>query len=174
MSLLTTSVMRPFSMTFTEPILFIWAIYMGTIYGVYYLSFVAYPIVFTKLRGWQDDISGLAFMGICVGILLAIAMEPLIRRLTNAQRKDPDTGLAYPEASIIAVCIAAVLVPLGELWFAWTCMPATIHWIWSLLAGLPFGCGNTLIMIYMQNHIAGCYGIYTASAFAGNTFVRRY
>lgn len=171
--MLRRGISRPFIMTFTEPVLFIWALYMGTTYGIYYLFFVAYPIVFTQDRGWSADVSGLAFMGICIGILSAIAMEPLLRRRTNRQKKDPVIGRPFPEASVFAVCIASILMPLGVLWFAWTCVPASIHWVWSLLAGVPYGCGNTLVMNYMQNHIAGCYGIYTASAFAGNTFVRR-
>lgn len=170
---LRTGISRPFLMTFTEPVLLVWSLYMGTTYGIYYLFFVAYPIVFVKERVWSADVSGLAFMGICVGILCAIAMEPLIRRCTDRQKKDPVTGRPYPEAPVVAVCVASILMPTGVLWFAWTCVPTSIHWIWPLLAGVPYGCGNTLVMIYMQNHIAGCYGIYTASAFAGNTFIRR-
>ena len=34
-----------------------------------YLCFVAYPIVFTGIRGWSAGISGLAFTGLAVGEL---------------------------------------------------------------------------------------------------------
>ena len=76
-----------------------------------------------------------------------------------------------PEAAVSIVCIAACLVPIGELWFAWTCAPP-VHWIWPILAGIPFGAGNTAVFIYATNYIAGSYGIYAASALAGNTVVR--
>ena len=36
---------------------------------VRYLCFVAYPIVFTGIRGWSAGISGLAFTGLAVGEL---------------------------------------------------------------------------------------------------------
>ena len=41
------------------------------------------------------------------------------------------------------VCIAAILVPIGEIFFAWTCYPTTIHWAIPIAAGIPFGAGNT-------------------------------
>jgi hypothetical protein len=51
-------------------------------------------------------------------------------------------------------------------------MPVTIHWIWPILAGVPYGAGNCLLFIYASNYVAGCYGVYSASALAGNTVVR--
>lgn len=42
----------------------------------------------------------------------------------------------------------------------------------GILAGVPFGFGNTTIFIYASNYIAGSYGIYAASALAGNSVVR--
>lgn len=51
-------------------------------------------------------------------------------------------------------------------------MPITIHWIWPILAGVPFGAGNALVFIYASNYLAGAYGIYAASAMAGNAVIR--
>ena len=47
-----------------------WNLYVGIIYGILYLCFVAYPIVFTGVRGWTTGISGLAFTGLAVGKLI--------------------------------------------------------------------------------------------------------
>jgi hypothetical protein len=38
--------------------------------------------------------------------------------------------------------------------------------------GILFGAGNTLSFIYSQNYLGGAYGIYSASAFAGNAVMR--
>ena len=170
--LLKVNLSRPFIMTLTEPICIFWDLYIGIIYGILYLCFVAYPIVFTEIRGWSTGISGLAFVGIGVGSFSVVAAEPLLRRMINAHAHDPKTGKAPPEAMVSVVCIAAVLAPMGELWFAWTCTPVTVHWIWPILAGIPFGAGTTAVFIYAQNYLAHSYGIYSASALAGNTLVR--
>lgn len=104
--------------------------------------------------------------------MIAIATEPLARRVVNSHKKDPETGRVYPEASISIVCFASLLCPIGQLWFSWTSVPITIHWVWPILAGIPFGAGNCLVFIYASNYIAGSYGIYAASALAGNSVVR--
>ncbi len=127
--------------------------------------------MFTGIRGWSPALSGLAFTGLAVGCFLVIGAEPLIRRMINSHKIDPETGRVPPEAMVSVVCIAAVLAPIGELWFAWTCAPP-VHWIWPLLAGIPFGAGNTAVFIYAVNYLAHSYGIYAASAMAGNSIVR--
>jgi hypothetical protein len=116
--------------------------------------------------------SGLAFLGIGLGGLIVVAIEPLIRRMINNHKHDPETGKPPPEAMMSMVCIAAILVPVGQLWFAWTSAPASIHWIVPILAGIPFGAGNTGVFIYSNNYLTYSYGIYAASALAGNAVIR--
>ncbi|KAG0647389.1 Major facilitator superfamily multidrug transporter mdrA [Hyphodiscus hymeniophilus] len=199
---LKVNLSRPFVLTFTEPILWLWDGYIAvcighflalhtyptllakvrslihpltnlkTIYAILYLCFIAYPLVYMDLRGWTIGFTGLAFVGIGVGTMLAIVTEPLARRLVHAHKKDPETGRVPPEASVSIVCIASFLCPIGQLWFSWTSVPITIHWIWPILAGIPFGAGNCLVFIYASNYLAGCYGVYSASALAGNTVIR--
>jgi hypothetical protein len=135
---------------------------------------VAYPLIYTGLRGWSAGFTGLAFVGIGVGTMLAIVTEPLARRIVNAHKKDAATGRVPPEASVSIICLASFLCPIGQLWFSWTSVPITIHWIWPILAGIPFGAGNCLVFIYASNYLAGSYGIYAASALAGNAVVRSF
>lgn len=97
--------------------------------------------------------------------------EPLLRKMINMHEKDPDTGKPYPEAMVSVVCIAAVSVPVGEMIFAWTCTP-NVHWIAPLIAGVPFGAGNAGVFIYASNYLVHSYGIYAASALAGNAVLR--
>ncbi|RDW74176.1 putative benomyl resistance protein-2 [Coleophoma crateriformis] len=170
--LLSTNLQRPFVLTFTEPILWFWDLYVAVCYATYYLCFVAYPIIFRDIRGWSASMSGLAFSGMGVGTVLAIASEPLARRLINRYPREPHSGRVAPEACVSIVCIAAVLTPLGQLWFTWTATPTSIHWIWSILSGIPFAAGQTLIFIYANSYIASSYGLYSASALCGNLVVR--
>ncbi|TKA75423.1 hypothetical protein B0A49_05036 [Cryomyces minteri] len=169
--LLKVNLSRPFIMTVTEPICIFWDVYIAIVYGILYLCFVAYPIVFQGLRGWASGFTGLAFCGIGCGSLIVIASEPLIRKIINSHKPDPETGKPPPEAMISVVCGAAILIPVGELIFAWTCTP-NVHWIWPILAGIPFGMGNCTVFIYASNYLVHSYGIYAASALAGNSVLR--
>lgn len=69
------------------------------------------------------------------------------------------------------MCLASLLVPAGELWFAWTCRPPT-HPVAAIAAGIPFGAGNCAVFIYATNYLAGAYGVFAASAIAGNSVLR--
>ncbi|KAJ9115370.1 hypothetical protein QFC24_006985 [Naganishia onofrii] len=162
---------RPFAMMLTEPICIFWNAYIGIVYGILYLCFVAYPIVFRQERGWTPGVAGLAFCGIGVGNMFTIFGEPILRRLIRSHKKDLETGKVLPEAMVSVVCIGAVLLAAGELMFAWTCTP-NVHWIWPLLAGIPFGCGNGCVFIYSNNYLVDSYGVFAASALAGNAVVR--
>ncbi|QSZ31197.1 hypothetical protein DSL72_000760 [Monilinia vaccinii-corymbosi] len=170
--ILKVNLSRPFILCATEPILWFWNAYIGILYGILYLCFIAYPIIYTDMRGWTLGQTGLAFLGIGLGSILAIIAEPLLRKMINSHKKDPDTGKVPPEASVSVICIAAILCPIGQLWFSWTCVPITVHWVWPILAGVPFGAGNTLSFIYGTTYLAGSYGLYAASALAGNSMAR--
>ncbi|KAK6001291.1 hypothetical protein QM012_002622 [Aureobasidium pullulans] len=169
--LLKVNLSRPFVLMVTEPICIFWDVYVAIVYGTLYLSFVAYPIVFQKQRGWSPGLGGLAFCGIGIGNLLTIVLEPLCRRLINSHKKDPETGGIPPEAMVSVICIAAVSLAAGELWFAWTCTP-NVHWIVPIIAGIPFGAGNAGVFIYSNNYLVHSYSVYAASALAGNAVLR--
>ncbi|KAF9894102.1 hypothetical protein FE257_009075 [Aspergillus nanangensis] len=171
-ALLSSNLVRPLHMAVSEPICLFWNLYIGIVYGILYLCFVAYPIVFSDIRGWSTGLSGLAFIGIGIGTVLVVLAEPLCRRLIQLHPVDEKTGQRAPEAAVCIICTASILIPAGQLWFAWTGSPASIHWVVPLLAGVPFGAGNTATFIYISNYITDSYGIYAASALAGNTVVR--
>lgn len=107
--LLKVNLSRPIIMLITEPICTFWAIYIAAIYGILYLSFTAYPIVFAEHRGWGPGISGLAFIGMGIGTVIALFLEPVSRKFYNMHAIDPDTGKRPPEARLILVMGASVL-----------------------------------------------------------------
>ncbi|KAK7428723.1 hypothetical protein QQZ08_004818 [Neonectria magnoliae] len=170
--LMKVNLSRPFILFATEPILWFLNIWISVIYGILYLCFVAYPIVFSQHRGWNPGMSGLSFAGIGIGTMCAIIAEPLMRKIINSQPRDPDTGRVLPEAMALIMAIGSILTPIGQLVFSWTCLPSTIHWAIPIAFGIPFGAGNTLSFIYGANYIAGTYSIYAASALAGNAVIR--
>ncbi|KAH8668856.1 major facilitator superfamily transporter [Xylariales sp. PMI_506] len=170
--LIKINLMRPFVLFFTEPILWFFNLWISLVYGILYLCFVAYPIVFEQYRGWSPGISGLAFVGIGTGTMMVIVGEPLLRKIINAHPKDPETGKVPPEATARVMILGAILCPIGQLIFSWTCLPTTIHWSIPIVFGIPFGAGNTISFIYGANYLAGAYGIYAASALAGNAVTR--
>ncbi|KAK8178108.1 major facilitator superfamily domain-containing protein [Phyllosticta citrichinensis] len=169
--MLKVNLSRPFIMAIFEPICIFWNLYVAVVYAILYLCFVAYPIVFTNIRGFSPGVTGLSYLGIGLGNMLAICGEPLIRRVISRHAADPATGRPPPEAMVSIICVAALLIPAGELWFAWTATPP-VGWWWPILAGIPFGAGNCTVFIYSSNFLASTYGVFAASALAGNSVLR--
>ena len=134
------------------------------------MTFVIYPRVFVGLRGWSTGHTGLSYLGIGVGNVLVIVCEPLLRKMIQRRKLDSN-GKPTPESPVFIVCIGAILVPIGGLVFAWTCTP-NVHYIWPILSGIPFGAGTTATFIYGSNYIGRSYGMYAASAMAGNVLTR--
>ena len=72
---LKVSLVRPWKFLVTEPIVICLTLYTAIIYGVLYLEFEAYPIVFQQLRGWNSGEGGLAFLGLLVGVVLSVVVN---------------------------------------------------------------------------------------------------
>ncbi|KAL4762605.1 MFS transporter [Aspergillus foveolatus] len=165
-----TALSRPWILLFREPIVFLLSLYMAIVYGTLYMLFAAYPIVFQKVRGWNQGIGALPFLGIMVGMLFAIAYSIWDnKRYIRAQ--DENEGFAPPEARLPPCMVASVAIPIGLFWFAWTNYPS-IHWMACIAAGVPFGFGMVLVFLSIMSYLIDTYTIFAASVLAANSVLR--
>jgi len=161
---------RPWILLFREPIVFLLSLYMAIIYGTLYMMFAAFPIVYQMGRGWNQGVGGLAFLGIMVGMLLAVVYSIWDnKRYIKAQ--DQNEGFAPPEARLPPTMVASVAIPVGLFWFAWTNYPS-IHFMASIAAGVPFGFGMVLVFLSIMNYLIDSYTIFAASVLAANSVLR--
>lgn len=164
------AISRPWILLFKEPIVLLLSIYMAIIYGTLYMCFAAFPIVYQEGRGWSAGIGGLAFLGVTVGMMSAVAYSIWDnKRYTNVQAKH--NGDAPPEARLPPALVGAVFLPIGLFWFAWTNSPS-IHWSVSIIATAPFGFGMVLVFLGVLNYLIDSYVIYAASVLAANSVMR--
>jgi hypothetical protein len=165
-----TALLRPWILLFKEPIVLLLSIYMSIIYGTLYLFFAAFPIVYQQGRGWNQGISGLAFLGIMVGMMAAVAYTiPDNQRYIRVEKQHD--GFAPPESRLPPAILGSLAIPIGLFWFAWTNYPS-IHWIVSILAGIPFGFGMVLVFLSIMNYLIDSYTIFAASVLAANSILR--
>lgn len=170
--IISVALIRPWLLLFMEPIVLVLSIYMSIVYGTLYLLFGAFPIVFQLERGWSEGQGGLPFLGVLVGMVLAIMLGgPLNKMYIKASAKNG--GIAPPEARLVGCMIGAFAIPIGMFWFAWTSYPS-IHWMSPTAAGVPFGFGLTLIFLGITNYLIDAYTIFAASVLAANTVLRSF
>ena len=165
-----TSLSRPWVLLFREPIVLLFSIYMAIVYGILYMLFAAFPIVYQQNRGWSPGIGGLSFLGVAAGMMFAVAYS-IWDNKRYAKISDAHRGFAPPEARLPPTIVGGLAVPIGLFWFAWT-NGANIHWIVSIIAGAPFGFGTVLIFLGVMNYLIDTYTIHAASVLAANSVLR--
>lgn len=161
---------RPWKLLLKEPIVLALSFYSAVIFGTLYMLFGAYPIVYEQTRGWSQGRSGLAFLGLFIGLMAStVYMIPENNRFMKIQERNH--GHTTPEARLGPALVGSSAIPIGMFWFAWTNYPS-VHWLASISAGIPFGLGFGLVFVSILNYLMDAYTIYSASVVAANTVLR--
>ncbi|KAF1829313.1 benomyl/methotrexate resistance protein [Decorospora gaudefroyi] len=167
-----TGLKRPWVLLFCEPIVLLLSLYHAIIYGILYMLFGAFPIVYRTGRGWNEGISGLPFVAVAVGVLLAITYVIVVdNKMYMKKVHESGRGFAPPEARLPMCIIGGIALPIGLFWFAWTNSPS-VPWAASVVASIPFGFGMVLIFLSIMNYLIDSYTIFAASVLAGNGIIR--
>ncbi|KAB8071494.1 major facilitator superfamily domain-containing protein [Aspergillus leporis] len=169
-SAFSAALLRPWILLFAEPIVLLLSTYMAIVYGTLYMLFDAFPIVFQELRGWSEGIGSLPFLGVMVGMMIAVACNMHDNKRYVRIHKQHN-GFAPPEARLPPTMIGGVAIPIGLFWFAWTNAPP-VHWIVSIIAAAPFGFGMVLVFLNIMTYLIDAYTIYAASVLAANSIIR--
>lgn len=78
--MLTVTLIRPVHMLVAEPIVFFLSLYNSFTFSVLFGYFAAYPYTFSTVYGFNQWQTGLAFLGVFIGVLLAVSITILIDR----------------------------------------------------------------------------------------------
>ncbi|OQO00664.1 hypothetical protein B0A48_13154 [Cryoendolithus antarcticus] len=140
---LRVTLLLPLRLLFTEPIVTFLALYAALLYGLLYMFFVSYPIVFTEHKRWSNSKTGLMFIPIAIGMLGGVSITPLINRHYLSMRAKIK-GPVPPELRLVPMILSAPLIPVGMFVFAWTSYPH-LSWAGPALAGLPLGFGFVIL-----------------------------
>jgi hypothetical protein len=86
--------------------------------GILYLFFGAFPLVFQNNHGFSISQTGLAFLGIFVGMLTGISTDPIWRRIYGRlvrQREEQggEPGGSEPEFRLPSTILGAWVVPVA-------------------------------------------------------------
>lgn len=145
------STARGFALNFQEPIVFVLNLYTCLIYGLLYVWFESFSVVFGEIYGFSLPIEGLSFVGILVGAI--VVLPPYCAYLYYAvEPKFNDKGEIKPEERLPFAFVGAFLVPVALFIFGWTSRES-IHWIVPIIGSAIFIMGAVLLFVsYISNH----------------------
>ena len=161
---------RPFTLSFTEPIVFLLNLYIALIYALLYLWFESFPIVFINIYHFSLGTEGLAFLGILIGAIITAPpfwwyyhkyTEPLF----------DENGEIQPEQRLKPAFVGAFFIPVCLFWFGWSARPP-IHWIMPIIGSSFFSIGAFLMFMAVLAYLGDAYPRYVASVYAGNDLAR--
>lgn len=164
--------LRPFQLLFREPIVLFISIYMAVLYGLLYMFFVAYPIVYQKGKGWSAGHTGLMFIPLVVGVLLSAACAPFVNK-HYLKLSAKHNGHPPAEARLIPMMLSCWFIPIGVFIFAWTSYP-DVHWAGPAMGGFSVGFGFIFLYNSANNYLVDSYQHQAASALAAKTFLRSF
>lgn len=114
---------RPFLLLTLEPMCLNLCIFSALLLGVLYLWFGAFNLVFQNNHGFEQWQVGLTYLGIFIGILIAIASGGLYwdrnysRLLESHEQQGGEPGGSEPEYRLPPAIAGAILVPIGLFWY---------------------------------------------------------
>lgn len=161
---------RPIEITLFEPIVLAINLYIALVYSILYLWFEAFPLVYIQIYQFATIPSGVSFLSVIVGVLLA-AFFYLVYLDKTYTRKVLAGSPIYPEFFLPVMIVGAILMPIGLFIFGWT-STASAHWIGSMVGSVIFNASAFFLFQSCLNYLAGSFYFYLASVFAGNTLFR--
>lgn len=163
---------RPFQLLFQELIVLLISLYMSVLYGLLYMFFVAYPIIFQKRKGYSAGITGLMFIPLAIGVVLSACCAPWVNnhyiKMVHKHNSKPPA-----EVRLIPMMLSCWFIPISLFIFAWTSYK-DLTWVGPALAGFPLGFGFIFLYNAANNYLVDSYQHQAASALAAKTFIRSF
>jgi DHA1 family multidrug resistance protein-like MFS transporter len=160
---------RAFTLTFSEPIVFFMDLYTALLYGILFIWFESFPLVFDDIYGFDSGQQGLAFLGIFVGGIITVPLfllwikHGIVPRFTKPTFK--------PEMVLPPTFLGSVSLPICLFWYGWSARES-VHWIVPIIGSSLFTVGLVTMFNAALNYLGIVYPRYAASIFAGNALFR--
>lgn len=164
------SLYRPFLMLTLDLMCLNLCLLSSLLLGILYLFFGAFHLVFSNVYNFNLYQVGLSFLGMLMGMSVAVASDPIWQRnYLRLVRKNSNNS--EPEFRLPPSIGGSVLTVIGLFVFAWTIYPS-VHWIVPLIGSAFFGAGTVLVFSGVFTFLVEAFPTYAASSLAANSFAR--
>jgi len=132
--------------------------------------FTTFPDLFANVYGFSAGISGLCYIGLGVGFLIATIFGASYADRAYHSLSAKNGGKGKPEYRIPALIFGSFFVPIGLFWYGWSAQ-ARIHWIMPIIGSGIFGFGMMTTFLPIQLYLVDTF-TYAASALAAASVFR--
>ncbi|UZJ53665.1 hypothetical protein CBS101457_002985 [Exobasidium rhododendri] len=156
-------------MIVTEPIILFLSIWQSTVFGIVYMFFSAFPVVFEDIYHFDEAQVGLSFLGLLVG-LAAYSIFDYTYLTAWWGRRVASKGPS-PEHRTIPAMISGVCIVVSLFLFAALARPS-VHWIGPIIASALYGFGALGVVLSTFGYLLDTYKPCIPAAAAAISVVR--
>nr|GAT52842.1 MFS polyamine transporter [Mycena chlorophos] len=172
-SIMRIAATRPFVIFYYEPIVQLFSVYMGFLYGIFYLFITSLPSTFQGVYGESVEISGLHYLALGIGVSGASQTNARIMDWVYRKLKARNGGVGEPEFRLPSMFPGTIFLPIGLLITGWAAQEKT-HWIVPDIGIAFVGAGIILNFQSIQIYLVDAFALYAASALAAATCLRSF
>ncbi|GAA5936679.1 MFS transporter [Sporobolomyces koalae] len=155
-----------------DPIVLFTNTLLAFVYGVFYLWFEAFPIVFTDKRGFNLGQSGLPFLAFYVSGALSLLVYILYQKYHYIPRLKREFENVPPEERLELALMGAPFIGVALLLFGWLGQYDSILWIGPTIGAAIYFPGVFYMFQCLSVYLALSYEQYAASILAGSALFR--
>lgn len=145
--LATRVLARPLRMLLLEPIVSATCAYLALCYAIFYMTFVAFPLVYVDLYALSLGVEGLCFLPIGLGALCALPVFfAWDRYLSRAIAEGRPWTRKEEYRRLPLACLGGPLFVVSLFWLGWSAR-AGVAVVVPAMSGVPFGMGFMLIFM---------------------------
>ncbi|KAF4437892.1 drug proton antiporter YHK8 [Fusarium acutatum] len=180
--MMATSIMRPFYLLFTEPVVFSFSLWAAFSWAVLYLSFSIVPYLYSDNYNMSMRIYVAMMASAIIATVVGILQENLMKHpLWSGHVDEKEVSRFWrfmrkhfpadsPEARLYFSCLTALLLPAG-LFVAFLSPISTSHYTQAIGIGFA-NWGIYSVYLATFNYLADTYHMYASSALAAQSFCR--
>ncbi|KAJ5085428.1 hypothetical protein N7532_010199 [Penicillium argentinense] len=165
---LAIALTRPVILCISEPIILIFSGYMAITFIILYTFSAGYVSIFQNFYGLDQGQTGLAFLGITIGIISAGLVVPFSMMLTRRdiyRARARSRTRPEPEFTLYMAMFGAPMIPVGLFWMGWTTYAALPVWV-PMASSLVFGFGILCVFVSAYQYVAATFEYHPGSALA--------
>ncbi|KAI9846384.1 MAG: hypothetical protein M1838_001287 [Thelocarpon superellum] len=164
--MMNVSQTRALQMIFGELMVVVSSLYLSLVFAVFFLLLGAYPLIFQGIYDLDPRSASLALVPVVVGGFAGCGLVVLYDNiLARARRSNLPWAMVEDYRRLPLACVGCPLLVISLLWLGWSAT-SQVHWLFPMLAGLPFGTGFLLVFASFLNYLVDAYEIFATSAIA--------
>lgn len=164
---------RPTKLLMFSPIVLVMSIYVALIFGLLYLLFATFSMVFEGQYGFSTGISGLAYLGLGTGELVGLFTFGILSdRILKAKMAANNVQEPKPEYRLVLMMWFPPVIGPGLFIYGWAAY-YQVHWMVPIFGTFIVGFGAFFVIMPSQLYLVDLFGSEAAASALGANILLR-